>query len=229
VLRPLQSKNARHIYLVLRDAHREYLTTYDIQPILEEQKNKLSKVELNNWLSTLQDAGLVQKAPERGKPTTKPYDRRYTFDLWKLSKKGRKTARSLEVLMGNTPIQTIEKVVPTTNKKKIETSPDLEDTNFEDLEKIRVLFIHLSLLKALHKKYEADLFSLSKETGINAQMILELIEDQEKSNMLPLYNLKEIPLDLPGKIRQKLGLSTKKNYKISLTPYGVEFSSYLSP
>lgn len=131
--------------------------------------------------------------------------------------------------MGNTPIQTIEKVVPTTNKKKIETLPDLEDTNFEDLEKIRVLFIHLSLLKALHKKHEVDLFSLSKETGINAQMILKLIEDQEKPNMLPLYHLKEIPLDLRGKIRQKLGLSTKKKYKISLRPYGVEFSSYLSP
>ena len=71
-LRPLQSRNARHIFLILRDTDQEYLTTYDMQPILQEQGNKLSKVELNNWLTALQDVGLVRKAPERGKPTTLP-------------------------------------------------------------------------------------------------------------------------------------------------------------
>ena len=119
-LRPLQSRNARHIYLVLRDSKTEYLTTYDIQPILEEQGNKLNKVELNNWLSALQEAGLVQKAPERGKPTTVPYTRRYTFDLWKLTQKGRETSYQLDIFRGNTPVQVREKVVEKTVDKIIE-------------------------------------------------------------------------------------------------------------
>ena len=231
ILRPLQSRNARQIYLVLRDSKIEYLTTYDMQPILEQKGYKLSKVELNNWLSALLEAGLVQKAKERGKPTTRPYNRRYTYDLWKLSQKGRETANLLEVFKGNTPIQTVEKVLTKTIEKTIEIPklPELAETSFEDLDKIQTLSMQLSLLKTLSSKHRMDLMTLSDKTGLNAKRIVEFIEDQEKSTPNTLYLLSEIPLDLRGKILQTIGLSPKKNYMISLSPSGIELLSILSP
>ena len=180
-LRPLQSRNARHIFLILRDSEREYLTTYDMQPILEEQENKLSKVELNNWLSALQEVGLVRKASERGKPTTLPYNKRYTFDLWKLTQKGRETSFQLDVFRGNTPIQVREKVVEKTIEKIVEVPklPKLNETSFEDLDKIRSLSMHLLLMKSLCGKESMDLWSLSEQTGLTPENIIEFIENHE--------------------------------------------------
>ena len=230
-LRPLQSRNARHIYIVLRDSETEYLTTYDMQPILEEQGNKLNKVELNNWLSALQEVGLVQKAPERGKPTTRPYNRRYTFDLWNLTQKGRETAHHLEIFSGITPIQTIEKVVEKTIEKIVEIPkiPSLEDTSLEDYENIQTLSLNLTLLKALSEAGTMDLWSLSGVTGLTPEKIVEFIENQEKSASNTLYILDEIPMDLRGKILQTIGLSPRKNYTVSLSPTGMRTLSLLSP
>jgi len=244
-LRPLQSRNARHIFLILRDSETEYLTTYDMQPILVEQGNKLSKVELNNWLSALQEAGLVRKASERGKPTTLPYERRYTFDLWKLTKKGRETSFQLDVFRGNTPIQAREKVVEKT-VEKIEVPVDkivekiiekrvevpkfsgLEETSFEDLDKTRTLSTHLLLMKSLCGKESMDLRSLSEQTGLTPENIVEFIENHDKSTSNTLYLLGEIPMDLRGKILQRIGLSPRTNYTISMSPEGKKIAERLS-
>ena len=245
-LRPLQSKNARHIFLILRDSETDYLTTYDMQPILVEQGNKLSKVELNNWLSALQEVGLVRKASERGKPTTLPYERRYTFDLWKLTKKGRETSFQLDVFRGNTPIQVREKVVEKTIEKIVEVPvekivekiiekrvevpkfPGLEETSFEDLDKTRSLSTHLLLMKSLYDKESMDLWSLSEQTGLTPENIVEFIENHDKSTSNTLYLLDEISMDLRGKIMQRIGLSPRKNYTISLSPEGKNIAEHLS-
>ena len=230
-LRPLQSRNARHIYIMLRDSKTEYLTTYDIQPMLEEQGNKLSKVELNNWLSALQESGLVQKASERGKPTTRPYNRRYTFDLWKLSQKGRKTASLLEVFSGNTPIQIIEKVVEKSTIRPVEVPklPNLVDTSFEDYDELRALSLHLGLLQSLDRNDPIDIMSLSDKTGLTAERIVEFIKSEEKISSNALYFLREIPMDWRGKILQTIGLSPRRNYSVSLSSEGKRILSILSP
>ena len=230
-LRPLQSRNARHIYLVLRDTKTEYLTTYDIQPILEEKGNKLSKVELNNWLSALQEAGLVQKAPERGKPTTRPYNRRYTFDLWKLSQKGRETASLLRVFSGNTPIQIVEKVVETSIEKPVAVPklPELTETRLGDYENIRSLALHLGLLWSLYEKDPMDVMGLSDGTGFTPEKIVEFIKAQEKISSNTLYLLREIPMDLRGKILSTIGLSPRRNYSVSLSSEGKKILAALSP
>ena len=179
--------------------------------------------------------GLVQKAPERGKPTTRSYNRRYTYDLWKLSEKGRETASLLEVFKGNTPTLTMEKVVTKIVEKIVEKTveipkfPELEESSFEDLEKIQTLSMHLSLLRALSSVNQIDLMTLSEKTGFTSQRIVEFIEHQEKSTSNTLYFLSEIPLDLRGKILQTIGLSPKKNYNVSLSPMGLELLSSLSP
>ena len=267
-LRPLQSRNARHIFLLLRDTDQEYLTTYDMQPILEEQGNKLSKVELNNWLTALLDVGLVRKASERGKPTTMPYTRRYTFDLWKLTQKGRETSFQLDVFRGNTPIQVketivekivekiiekpvevivektieklveverivekpVEKIIEKTIEKRVEIPkfPDLDETSFGELEKIRGLSTHLLLMRSLYLEESMDLWGLSEVTGLVPETIVEFIENQAKSTPNTLYLLIEIPMDLRGKIMQTIGLSPRKNYTISLSPDGKKIAGRLS-
>lgn len=271
-LRPLQSRNARHIFLLLRDTNQEFLTTYDMQPILEEQGNKLSKVELNNWLTALQDVGLVHKTSERGKPTTVPYTRRYTFDLWKLTQKGRETSVQLDIFRGNTPIQLkeiivekivekviekpvevvvekivekqvevlvevekvvekpVEKIIEKTIEKRVEIPkfPDLDETSFGELEKIRDLSTHLVLMKSLYGKESMDLWSLSDATGLVPETIVEFIENQAKSTPNTLYLLSEIPMDLRGKIMRTIGLSPRKNYTISLSSEGKKTSKSLS-
>ncbi len=259
-LRPLQSRNARHIFLILRDTEQEYLTTYDMQPILEEQGNKLSKVELNNWLTALQDVGLVRKAPERGKPTTIPYTRRYTFDLWKLTQKGQETSFQLDVFRGNTPVQVkekvvekivekpvevivekmvevekivevpIEKLIEMTIEKRVEIPkfPELIETSFEDLDKIRSLSTHLLLMKSLYGKESMDLWSLSTATGLVPENIVEFIETHAKSTPNTLYLLSEIPMDLRGRIMQTIGLSPRKNYTMSLSSEGKKIAVQLT-
>ena len=242
-LRPLLSRNARHIFLILRDSETEYPTTYDMQSILVMQGNKLTKVELNNWLSLLQEVELVRKASERGKPTTLPYDKRYTFDLWKLTKKGRETSFQLDVFRGNTPIQVREKVVEKTIEKIVEVPidkiiektvevpklPKLNETSFEDLDKIRSLSMHLLLMESLCGKESMDLWSLSEQTGLTQENIVEFIENQVKVTSNTLYLLAEIPMNLRGKIMQRIGLSPRKNYTISLSSEGKQISVFLSP
>lgn len=256
-LRPLQSRNARHIFLLLRDTNQEFLTTYDMQTIFEEQGSKLSKVELNNWLTALQDVGLVHKASERGKPTTVPYTQRYTFDLWKLTQKGRETSFQLDVFRGNTPIQVkeiivekivekfiekpvevvlekvvekpVEKIIEKIIEKRVEIPkfPDLDETSFVELEKIRGISTHLLLMKSLYGKDSMDLWSLSDATGLVPETIVEFIENHAKSTPNTLYLLSEIPMDLRGKIMRTIGLSPRKNYTISLSPEGKKTSESL--
>ena len=70
------------------EMERKYLTTLDIQTHLDETGIDLSKKEINAWLRSLQDADLITKEPERGKPTTIAYDDKYTFDKWSLTETG---------------------------------------------------------------------------------------------------------------------------------------------
>ena len=58
-LRPLLSDSARQIYITLVKSAETHLTTLDMQDTLKDRGIKLSKKELNNWLSSLQSAGLV--------------------------------------------------------------------------------------------------------------------------------------------------------------------------
>lgn len=231
-LRPLQSHNARHIFMVLRDAETQYLTTYDLQSILVEQGNKLNKVELNNWLSTLQEAEIVQKAPKRGKPTTKPYTRRYTFDLWKLTIKGREISYKLEVFGEKNSIQkTKKKIFENTMERKEEITklPMLEDINFKDQEKLLDLSLNLVLLKILKEKQVVDLRSLSKQTGFTYDKIYEFIKNQEEISSSPLYLLDKSVIVLREKILKTIGLGQRINYMISLSPEGKKIISKLSP
>jgi len=95
-LKPLRSRNARRIFKVLFEERKfESLTTLDIQTKLGVLGIRLSKKEINGWLRSLLDAGLVLKDAERGKPTTLEYDGKYTFDMWRITEIGVKIAKNL--------------------------------------------------------------------------------------------------------------------------------------
>ncbi len=98
ILKPLRSKNARKIYTIfLEHSDVEYLTTFDIQNKLS-QSIKLSKKEINAWLMSLKLAGLIIKEETRGKPSTLRYEKKYTFDKWRLTKSGAYLAGDLDIL-----------------------------------------------------------------------------------------------------------------------------------
>lgn len=85
-LKPLRNLNTRKIFMLFNELRRGegILTTLDIQRELEEQGIRLDKKEINLSLHYLARAGLIERLPQRGKPTIVEYDGRYSFDLWRI-------------------------------------------------------------------------------------------------------------------------------------------------
>lgn len=98
--KPFRSRNARTLYnIFIVEKEAEYLTTLDIQTHLDGRGIDLSKKEINAWLRSLQEAGLITKELKRGKPTTITYDDKYTFDKWSLTTTGLKVSEDLKDLI----------------------------------------------------------------------------------------------------------------------------------
>lgn len=91
-LKPLRNINTRKIFMLFHELRGEkgILTTLDIQRRLKEQGLRLNKKEINLSLHYLARAGLIERLPQRGKPTTVEYNGRYSFDLWSIKGVGEK-------------------------------------------------------------------------------------------------------------------------------------------
>ena len=101
--KPFRSRNARTLFnIFIVEKEKEYLTTLDIQTHLDEGGTDLSKKEINAWLRSLQQADLITKEQERGKPTTLAYDDKYTFDKWSLTETGLNVSEGLRELISGT-------------------------------------------------------------------------------------------------------------------------------
>lgn len=89
-LKPLRNLNTRKIFILFNEMSRgeRVLTTLDIQRKLKEHGIRLNKKEINLSLHYLARAGLIERLPQRGKPTTMEYDGRYSFDLWRIRELG---------------------------------------------------------------------------------------------------------------------------------------------
>jgi hypothetical protein len=100
LLKPLHSKNARQIFEIFyQNRSYEHLTTYDIEKELDEDGFSMNKKEINSWLVSLQEAGLIVKMDERGKPVRYTYDDKYTYDLWRLTETGLNAGQRLPTFM----------------------------------------------------------------------------------------------------------------------------------
>ncbi|MBL7168825.1 hypothetical protein ISS40_09125 [Candidatus Bathyarchaeota archaeon] len=101
--KPFRSRNARTLFnIFIVEKEKEYLTTLDIQTHLDGRGIDLSKKEINAWLRSLQEADLITKEQERGKPTTLAYNDKYTFDKWSLTETGLNVSESLRELISGT-------------------------------------------------------------------------------------------------------------------------------
>jgi len=193
-IRPLMSKNSRNIFKQLLKSDKP-LTTHDLQHLIHQQHHeKLSKNELNNWLTRMEAAGLVQRTGEKGKPVLVPYNKRFVFDLWEATEEGKRIWEGLCAALIQSP-----------RPKRRET--------FRELEK---RYLEAALLRAL-KEGDKSLRELAKSTGVSQSKILEFLEDHVEGSPSPLFRLE-------GGMARPLGGLLKGFIKASLTRRGVETS-----
>ena len=213
-LRPMRSKNARLIFKLFFDTNKQQITTLDMQEFLKKYDNPLSKKELNNWLKVLQDAKLIEKAENRGKPTTIAYSGKYSFDLYHLTVRGHDIFYKISIFLDKYPIlnerKTLEKPIKTTQKTHMS----------DDFEEIRNEYLRMAILRELKNEMSSD--TLSKRTGIRHENLVKYIGEKTRSETTPLYQMHEIPLGMGKKILSVFGFEAKKAYMVSLSSEGKE-------
>jgi len=219
-LRPLKSKNARIIYKIFVETKGvNFLTTLDLQTKLEGLGIRLSKKEINGWLCSLHDAGLITKEKNRGKPTTLDYDDKYTFDMWMLTPEGDEIAVGIDYLVKRRKISHMF-----LSESVIDEIASL-DQDIRQQKLFGETDIKLRCLKILWE----------------TRKVLTLEEIREK--LTPYFVLKEIissylsqglivENDTGGrflKLLGFLGLSRKQRASFRLTEKGREFAERLGP
>ncbi|MGQ9680831.1 MAG: hypothetical protein ACUVV4_08750 [Candidatus Bathyarchaeia archaeon] len=192
-LKPLRSKNARLIFKVFTEQGKErVITTLDIETKLLEYKLELDKKEINGYLVSLSNAGLISKDMERGKPTTIKYEDKYTFDLWRITELGIEVGEWIQdfiyerlalkdnVLKFLNRIKNLEKLERDVEIRKIKEkcvvirclevlSINKNITNIELKEKINFNFYEIGeiLLKySSQKSVQHALFDIVQEKGL---------------------------------------------------------------
>ena len=196
-LRPLKSNNARAIFNIFVNKREvNSLTSLDLQSNLAVLEIDLSKKEINNWLHSLKEAGLIEKEEKRGKPTTMTYDDKYTFDLWSLTLKGMEISEGIEdMLKGKEkrpsimPIERIQDVAkqdPEATKQILNT---IEETYFQ-LAFLRNLW-RVGGATSL-KELEENITPRGKnlERAISScidQGLVEKVDTPRRSGLLPLF------------------------------------------
>jgi hypothetical protein len=215
-IRPFWSKSARTIFKVLLDTEKTHMTTLDIQYQIKKYDLKLSKKEINNWLTSLQESKYVTKEDERGKPTTMEYNGRYTYDLWNATDYGREIAK--KVLMFT------DEFYLTSDLEKNEKSkiPNFNNLNNLDIEIIHTYYIVSQVLVYLFKtkKKIANSYKVSKRIYVRHEKLIEEIEKFNKNSNKQLFNTKVHNIGNLEKIFQIMGLRPEKTWEINLTCEG---------
>jgi hypothetical protein len=218
-LKPMNSGNARLVYKMFFDAKDKGLTTPDLQHLLQDHQRKYSKKDLHNWLNDLMDAGLITKERQRGKPTIIEYNGRYTYDVWRLTPQGYRIGRRIENFLGKYPNLNERKTI---EKPQI---PVLQELKSRDLEKIEALYINSTVLSTLQRLGgSTELKTLAENTNLNPEYLHAFLEAQINSLASSLYRLEEKPIGVVAKMMRRLGLKTKKNYRVSLSSEGKKIS-----
>jgi DNA-binding HxlR family transcriptional regulator len=221
-LRPLKSKNARIIYKIFIETKRvNFLTTLDLQTKLEELGIRLSKKEINGWLRSLHDAGLITKEENRGKPTTLDYDDKYTFDMWSLTPEGDEIAVGIDHLVKRRNISNMF-----LSKNMIDEIANFDqDIRQQNFSKTREIDIKLRLFRILWETRKALTLGEIREK-LTPDFILKEIISCYLSQDLIVEN------DTGGRFQKLLsflGLSRKQRTSFRLTEKGREFAERLGP
>jgi hypothetical protein len=211
LLKPLHSRNARRIFSVFymnRDF--EYLTTHDLEHILDEGGLSISKKEINAWLVSLQDAGLIVKMDERGKPVVSAYINRYTFDLWRLSETGLNVGQKLPIFMTNEEPKDI---------------PHLAEITLRKLNEIEDLYYTSKILLLLHEHDGSLSYSeLRKQLAIDREKLAIYSWPDASHSEKPLFEIKIKPPTLRTKIFRLFGWVQEQDLTFTLTDTGREMA-----
>lgn len=196
-LKPLKSRNARTLFNIFTSKREvNSLTSLDLQSNLATFEIDLSKKEINNWLHSLNEAGLIEKEEKRGKPTTMNYDDKYTFDLWSITPKGLEISEGIEDMLNGKE-----------RHPSITTLERIEDVAKQDPEAIKQIlntieetYIQLASLRSLLRANRAISLKEIKENitpkGKNLeraisscieQGFVEKIDPPQRSGLLPLF------------------------------------------
>ena len=213
-LKPLKNANARILYKVFLDSEKsKHLTTLDIQDKLKNTDLMLRKKEINAWLSSLQSAGLITKESMRGKPTTIDYHGRYTYDLWRLTEKGRDISKKLEIIFSEqTSLKELENV---------DTDADFGQTGAKNNADSHRHTDHnmMALLRAvLHTNDVITLEELREKMSPSAESLLEMISRGNLHGVLTVET--EEPMSITDKIFGLLGMPKRRKYRLKLTDEG---------
>ena len=215
-LKPLKNANARILYKIFLDStSSKHLTTLDIQDKLKDADLMLRKKEINAWLVSLQSAGLITKENMRGKPTTIEYRGRYTYDLWRLTEKGRDIANKIVMFsLGKTSLKGPNNVHKDSDfeEKGVKNHPDLHNLTDPKM---------MALLKTiLHINEAITIEDLREMMSPSAESLFETISRGNIDGILTVRS--EESTSLTGKIFGFLGMPRKRKYSLTLTDEGRE-------
>ncbi len=206
-LKPLHSKNARRIFDIFytrRDF--EHLTTHDIEKAFDEQGLSITKKEINAWLVSLQEAGLITKLDERGKPVASTYDDRYTFDLWHLTETGLNVGRKLPSFMENEESSGIPKLA--------ELSPEI-------IHEIEDLYFTSKILLLLHDHDgQLSYTELRKQLAIDREKLAIYSWPDAAHSEKPLFEIKIKPPTLRTNVFKIFGWMVEQDLTFTLTEDG---------
>ena len=213
-LKPLKNANARILYKIFLNSKKtNHLTTLDIQDKLKSTDLMLRKKEINAWLSSLQSAGLITKENMRGKPTTIDYHGRYTYDLWRLTEKGRDIANKISIISS-------EKTSPK-GRDNVETDADYAQSESENLADLHSPIdpYTMALLRAiLHAKDVTTLEELREQMSPSAESLWGMISQGNLDGVLTVET--EESTSITEKIFGFLGMPKRRKYRLSLTEVG---------
>jgi len=214
VLKPLHSRNARRIFEIFNQ-YREYnyITTYDIQIELEKQGLSINKKEINGWLLTLQEAQLISKLNERGKPVISNYEDRYTYDLWQLSKTGLIVGQQLSIFM----------------EKKDATLPSLTEFTPSKIHELEDLYLTAKLLITLFSRGGSTSYTeLLKELAIDREKLAVYSWPDASYSEKPLFEVIVKPPSLKAKIFRIFGWVFEQDLSFKLTEEGLKVATNIA-
>jgi len=201
------------------------LTTLDLQSKLEINRIHLSKKEINGWLHSLQGAKLAQKGDQRGKPTTIPYDDKYSFDLWTITDLGKKITK---IFTKNLETVSLD---PEINAEKIlRAVSKLEQFSREKIlkqwEENHLLAMILRIL--FESRYELNEKTLRKRIGFKASEVKTILSKYSDLNRGDVLIDKKLGrTDLLTKILRVFSLSPDKLEVYVLTEEGKKLTNAL--
>ncbi len=206
LLKPLHSKNARQIFETFyQNRAYEHLTTYDIEKELDEDGLSINKKEINSWLVSLQEAGLIVKMEGRGKPVRYTYDDRYTYDLWKLTETGLNAGQRLPTFMVDA-----DKRLP----HLTELTPNL-------IHEMEDLYYTAKILVLLYEHNGSQNYAdLKKQLALDSEKLAVYSWPDASHSEKPLFEIIVKPPTLRTKVFKLFGWVVEQDLSFKLTEEG---------